>query len=214
MNNDTLLSLNIETSTTLCSVSLGKNDICTDCIEINDGKYHSEKLHGFIQEILRRNNLKIQDISVISVSYGPGSYTGLRIGAATAKTLSYALNIPLVTLSSLQIQVFGAIEAQVLQSQHVASIMKAREQKIYLGVYANNGEEIVKPQAFLASKENLELLINPYKEIAFVGKEKDIISGYSIIEIQTSARYMVKEVYKRYLKNQFSEIIYFEPIYI
>ena len=93
--------LNIETSSTNCSVSLAHNGMVISLKEKNDEKYsHSTKLHAFIQEVLKDSNVSINELSAISVSKGPGSYTGLRIGVSAAKGLCFALDIPLISLST------------------------------------------------------------------------------------------------------------------
>ena len=96
--------LNIETSTTNCSVSLSFENDLVDCIEQDSLNYsHSENLHVFIKELLNKNNTEFNQLSAISVSRGPGSYTGLRIGLSAAKGLCYGLDIPLISISSLKI---------------------------------------------------------------------------------------------------------------
>ena len=96
--------INIETSTTNCSVSLSlKNDLI-DIIEKDSVSYsHSENLHYFISELLKKNKINFKDLSAVSVSRGPGSYTGLRIGLSAAKGICYGMDIPLISISSLKI---------------------------------------------------------------------------------------------------------------
>ena len=98
------LILNIETSTSNCSVSLSKGENLIDLIEIDNRSYsHSENLHTFIYQILNSNKFSSEDLGCVSVSRGPGSYTGLRIGVSAAKGLCFANDIPLVSVSSLEI---------------------------------------------------------------------------------------------------------------
>ena len=94
--------LNIESSSTNCSVSLSKNGELLSLKEKNDEKYsHSTKLHSYIDGVLKQQNIDIKDLSAIAVSKGPGSYTGLRIGVAAAKGLCFSLDIPLISISTL-----------------------------------------------------------------------------------------------------------------
>ena len=96
--------LNIETSSTNCSVSLSKEGKLIALEEKNNEKYsHSTKLHSFILNVLTKAEVDINELSAISVSKGPGSYTGLRIGVAAAKGLCFSLEIPLISISTLLI---------------------------------------------------------------------------------------------------------------
>ena len=90
--------LNLETTTTNCSVSIGINNEVAVLKEDKEGGYsHAEKLHVFIEEALAEVNLHLSDLDAIAVSKGPGSYTGLRIGVSAAKGLCYGLGIPLIS---------------------------------------------------------------------------------------------------------------------
>jgi tRNA threonylcarbamoyladenosine biosynthesis protein TsaB len=82
--------LNIETATTVCSVSLSKNGVLVFYKELNNGFTHAENLHVFIEEVLKESQISPKQLNAIAVSKGPGSYTGLRIGASAAKGLAYA----------------------------------------------------------------------------------------------------------------------------
>ena len=97
------LILCIETSTKNCSVSISENGKIIDSIENRNDKYsHSEELTIFISELLKNNNIDFKDLDAVAISKGPGSYTGLRIGVSTAKGLCYALDIPLLSISTLE----------------------------------------------------------------------------------------------------------------
>ena len=98
------LILNIETSTTNCSVSVSENEEIIASKEQNFEYYsHSEVLHVYITELFRKSDLEINDIRAVSISEGPGSYTGLRIGSATAKGICFALKIPLIAIDTMHI---------------------------------------------------------------------------------------------------------------
>ena len=95
--------LNIETSTTNCSVSLSNEGETLVLKEENNANYsHAESLHVFIDEVLRKAKIERSELDAIAVSKGPGSYTGLRIGVSAAKGLCYALDIPLISISTLE----------------------------------------------------------------------------------------------------------------
>ncbi len=96
------LILNLETATTVCSVSLAKDGQLLALTEKNGEYSHSENLTLFIEDVFQKSGFKLSDIDAIAVSKGPGSYTGLRIGVSTAKGLCYALNKPLIGINTLK----------------------------------------------------------------------------------------------------------------
>jgi tRNA threonylcarbamoyladenosine biosynthesis protein TsaB len=97
------LILNLETATKTCSVSLAQNGKEIFTKEITEEHFsHAENLNVFIQDVMQHAGKKLKELDAIAVSEGPGSYTGLRIGASTAKGLCYALDIPLIAVNSLQ----------------------------------------------------------------------------------------------------------------
>ena len=126
--------LNLETSTTNCSVSLSFENDLVDCIEQDSSNYsHSENLHVFIKELLNKNNTELNELSAISVSRGPGSYTGLRIGLSAAKGLCYGLDIPLISISSLKI-----LANSIKYDGFIVSTMDARRDEVYSCIYDSN----------------------------------------------------------------------------
>ena len=92
-----MIILNIETATTNCSVALSKNGKTIFLKEDYDKNYsHAERLHVYIDEVLKEAGIAINDLNAIAISKGPGSYTGLRIGVSAAKGLCFALDKPLI----------------------------------------------------------------------------------------------------------------------
>ena len=108
------LILNIETSTEVCSVSLAKNGNTLFKKESTEGLNHSRILTVFIEELFDENKIELKSIDAVAVSKGPGSYTGLRIGVSVAKGLCYGLDIPLISVNSLEI--LGIYAAQNLNN--------------------------------------------------------------------------------------------------
>ena len=104
------LILNIETSTTLCSVSLAQAGKIISSKEVNQGYTHAENLHVFIENVLAEAGKSPKDLNSIAVGSGPGSYTGLRIGVSAAKGLAYALQIPLIAVNTLHTMAAMALQ--------------------------------------------------------------------------------------------------------
>ncbi len=119
--------LAIETSTPVCSVALGKPGSVIEK-RIEGRGVHSERTFVFINELLERHNLRINGLEAVLFSNGPGSYTGLRIGAAAIKGLLFGQNVPLFTLSSLVS--FSAVKISQ-QGSTVHAVIDARRQHLY-----------------------------------------------------------------------------------
>lgn len=106
---------------------------------LNHKKTHSEKLMPLIESLMSELELKIQDMDVIAISEGPGSYTGLRIGAAIAKSLAFAANIPVAgvpTMKSLAGNIFGS-------DKLIVPVMDAKAGRIYTGIYKWEKESLI-----------------------------------------------------------------------
>ncbi|HAL65703.1 MAG TPA: tRNA (adenosine(37)-N6)-threonylcarbamoyltransferase complex dimerization subunit type 1 TsaB, partial [Bacteroidales bacterium] len=107
----------IESSTSICSVALVSNGDLIGLEETQDKNAHSARLTVLIEKILNDNRLKAKQLNAVAMSRGPGSYTGLRIGASVAKGLCFALNIPLIAVSTLQAMALQATKSLKISSQ-------------------------------------------------------------------------------------------------
>ena len=212
--------LNIETATTVCSVSISENENLLFFKEINEGFTHAENLHLFIEQALKETGIKSQQLSAISVSKGPGSYTGLRIGVSAAKGLAYALNIPLISVDTLQIMVNSAFIKQKEPGVYCPMI-DARRMEVYTALY-NSELQILSPIEALIIDESSILKFNSYPKVFYFGdgmpKCRGILSemenAFFIEEIQPSVESISTLVYKKFLANEFENTAYFEPFYL
>lgn len=138
------LILCIETATTNCSVALASDDrsyygevgVEGDCClalkeDRSDSYGHGEQLHVFIDRILKNHQLSPKNLDAIAVSIGPGSYTGLRIGVAAAKGLAFALDIPLIGISTLE----SIANLNTTGSRFTIACLDARRMEVYAAVY-------------------------------------------------------------------------------
>ena len=124
--------IGIESSALVASVAITDEDRLIAEYTMNNAKTHSQTLLPMLDEIVRAAQLEKEDIEAIAISRGPGSFTGLRIGSATAKGLGLALDRPLIevpTLKAMAYNLFGA------QESLICPIMDARRQEVYSGVY-------------------------------------------------------------------------------
>ena len=122
--------LSLDTSTITCSVALHKNGNLIVCEEIYRDKSHSEYLALCIKNLLASIDFDMKDLDAVAISKGPGSYTGLRIGTATAKGLCYALDIPLISVNTLQSMAYEVSQFNVSQA-HLCPMIDARRMEVY-----------------------------------------------------------------------------------
>lgn len=212
--------LHIESSSTVCSIAISKDTELVGIKELNNGYTHAENLHVFIEQLLKETSLQTKDLSAISISSGPGSYTGLRIGFSAAKGLAYALNIPLITIDTLQ-ALCNVVLQKTDKDALFCPLMDARRMEVYCAVYDTNFNSIVPMQALLLDEISIQAF-NQNTSIYFFGdgmpKAKDLLqnipNAHFIEDVMASASAMVVLAYKKYIAKDFADIAYSEPNYL
>jgi tRNA threonylcarbamoyladenosine biosynthesis protein TsaB len=211
------LILCLETATTNCSVALSEDGILLALKEDNNNNYsHAEKLHVFIDEILKENNLSVADLDAIAVSKGPGSYTGLRIGVSTAKGLCFSLDIPLISIATL-----ASLAAQVeMEKGFVIPMLDARRMEVYSAVFDKELHEIRETKAEVLDENSFVDYLEKNKT-AFIGNGVEkfkAICTHSNAKFITgklpSAREMCSLVEAKYKISDTEDVAYFEPYYL
>jgi tRNA threonylcarbamoyladenosine biosynthesis protein TsaB len=216
-----VIILNIETATKVCSVSLSINGKLIGLKETNDLQYeHAEKLFPFIEEILKESKISFKNLNAIAVSKGPGSYTGLRIGVSAAKGLCYALNIPLVGVSTLQSMAAG-MKKKRSDYELFCPMIDARRMEVYTAIYDQNNNLKRKIEALIVN-ENFcaDILLN--NKIVFFGdgakKIEEILkinsNAFFVNEFSASAEFMIEISHQLFENKQFEDVAYFEPFYL
>lgn len=207
----------IETTTTNCSVALTKEGIVVALREDNSKTYsHAEKLHVFIDEVLTESGVSKNQIDAIAVSKGPGSYTGLRIGVSAAKGLCYALDIPLISISTLE-----ALALQVENPDgYIIPMIDARRMEVFTAVFDKNFKQLTPVEALILSENSFEDYLSKGK-VYFLGnaneKFKAICTHTNALFIEDklpSAKQMSALAEIAYKKSDFENAAYFEPYYL
>lgn len=206
--------LHLETATKVCSVALSKNgEIISLKDEQADAFIHSEALTLFIEEVLAEANVLIADLSAISISSGPGSYTGLRIGLSTAKGLCFALNIPLISVETL----LALKELASNEDFTIIPMLDARRMEVYAQVFSSNG-------TILQTLDAIELDATTFSEFEpflvcgdGAAKCKEMWNDRNIIwreNLTCSAKGQVKIAFEKFQNKQFENLAYFTPVYL
>ncbi len=146
--------LHLDTSGNKCYVAISKNGkLLTERISDNE-RVHAASINSLIEKALKEASLLLQNLNAIAVIGGPGSYTGLRIGLATAKGICYALNIPLIMHNKLDLLILHQIENSNKNYSRFAAILPARENEYFVAVTDKSLKPILAPQHIIAADWN------------------------------------------------------------
>lgn len=210
--------LSIETATKNCSVSLSVDGQLIECREIAEENFsHAEKLHVFVEEVLKDNGKSLKDLSAIAISQGPGSYTGLRIGVSSAKGLCYGLSIPMIALDTLEV-----LARQInVEEGLIIPMLDARRMEVFSAVFNSTYNKIAPIEAVVVD-ENSFADYSQTNTLHLIGdgalKCKEVLNGGNFIyypeNIYPSAKEMCSMAHSKFLAKDFVDVAYFEPFYL
>lgn len=210
--------LNLETATTNCSVSISEGIDIVRLKENNAINYsHSEQLHVFIKEALDEASFSFSDLDAIAVSKGPGSYTGLRIGVSAAKGLCFSLDLPLISVPTLQ-----SMASQVLLKEDdvVIPVLDARRMEVYSSVFDADFKEVRETKAEIITEDSFSDYAS-FQKVHIVGsgaeKCQEILRQGNFqfdTSIVPSAKEMATISFGKFRQNAFEDVAYFEPYYL
>lgn len=209
--------LHIETSTKNCSVAFSRNgEILCLCEEYDEQYGHSEKLHQFINWALEGAEIELKDLDGVCVSKGPGSFTGLRIGVSAAKGFCYGLEIPLLSLNSLEI----LAQTQINQNYDlIIPMIDARRMEVYTAIFDGKGNQISEIEANILDENSFMEFAD--KKVVFVGdgvkKSKSVLQlpkADFLENIHPSAQNMMDSAERKFKNKEFEDVAYFEPFYL
>ena len=210
--------LYLETSSKNCSVAISDNEKLL-CLteEVSENYKQSESLHTFVEWALEGAGISIKDIEAVSLGKGPGSYTGLRIGASSAKGFCYGLKIPLVAVNSLESMIEPFLDQNYA---FIIPMVDARRMEVYTAVYdGSTGKEISETEAKVLDETSFAAYAD--KKVVFVGdgakKAQEILqlpSAEYLADIYPSAQYLIKRSLEKISQKEFEDIAYFEPFYL
>lgn len=222
------LILNIETATGVCSVALAFDGHLIGLKESTVKNSHSSLLAMFIDELIKTAGILPSALDAVAVSEGPGSYTGLRIGVATAKGLCYSLGKPLIAVNTLQAMAMGMSHSPAPSpiregelSVLYCPMIDARRMEVYCAIFDETGKEI---------RETKAEIMDEYSLMEFLGKNKVVFAGDGALkcrplfekhpnaifsaDFQTSATFMILLSEEKFSRKKFEDLAYFEPFYL
>ena len=158
--------LALDSSGIVASVAVVEDDTLLAEYTVNYKKTHSQTLLPMLDEIVKMTELELESVDAIAVAAGPGSFTGLRIGSATAKGLGLALKKPLVAVPTVDALAYNLYDAQGL----ICPIMDARRNQVYTGIYRFEKKfETVMDQDAMDMGELIEKLNAMGERVIFLG---------------------------------------------
>lgn len=162
-----MIVLSIDSSSKVATVAILKDDVLLGEYILNDKREHSVILVPLIENLLKECNLTIDDIDGYVVSKGPGSFTGLRIGMATVKGMSFGNNKPYISISSLDALAYNLISFNGI----ICPIMDALRENVYTTLYKNSNDNLEKIMDYTAMDIDklVDLLKTKNKDVIFVG---------------------------------------------
>lgn len=217
------LILNIETSTSVCSVALAHQGELIALETFHEPNRHATHLTPLIQKIFHEHHYTFKDLSAIAVSAGPGSYTGLRIGYSTAKGLSYSLKKPLITIDTLQALAQGALsEIQgklQLENTLIAPMIDARRMEVYCALFNIKLKNVTNTEALILTENIFEKELETHTIVccgngAFKVPKVLQHSKTIILENECSAKNMIELSYLKYKNSIFDDVAYSSPFYL
>jgi tRNA threonylcarbamoyladenosine biosynthesis protein TsaB len=211
--------LNIDTATETASISISEKERTIDSITNSNQKDHASFIQPAIKNLLQNNQLPISKLDAIAVTAGPGSYTGLRVGMSSAKGLCYALNIPLITLNTLEVMAYSSILQLQEKEALYCPMIDARRMEVFTAVYDRQLTEIVNPCSMILDENSFKDILKTNK-VYFSGngiiKLKEIIQNENacFANIDTVIYSMAELAWKRYLEGSFSDVFSSSVIYL
>ncbi|HYF32636.1 MAG TPA: tRNA (adenosine(37)-N6)-threonylcarbamoyltransferase complex dimerization subunit type 1 TsaB [Chitinophagaceae bacterium] len=215
--------LNIDTATESASIALAREGEVLASMENEDQKDHAAWIHTAIRELMQQGNCSMQQLQAIAVTAGPGSYTGLRVGMATAKGLCYSLQIPLITESTLKMMAVAAIEQISPQGDITGTLfcpmIDARRMEVFTAVYDHLLDEVLTPQPMILHGNSFGELL-PVKPMVFFGsgskKFRELMHSPAahFADVRHHARHLSRLSWPRFQAGNFEDPAYAEPAYL
>lgn len=217
------LILNIDTAVDVASICLANDEAVLSIAKNESQKDHASWLHMAIKEIFEKNNLELRSVDAIAITGGPGSYTGLRIGMATAKGICYALNKPLIGLNTLLVMANAAKNVHKDSFGENADLLcpmiDARRMEVFTAIYTKELQIIKEPAAISLNENSFDEYLSA-NSICFFGngsnKFKAIMKHDKAIfkDLKADASSMISLSEKKFTGKEFTDLAYAEPLYL
>lgn len=211
--------LTIHTATETAIINLAKDGKILQTKSNEDTREHAAFLHTAIDELLKKEGILMNKLDAIAVTSGPGSYTGIRVGLAAAKGFCYALDIPLITLNTLEAMALSAATSQQDKEAFYCPMIDARRMEVFTALYSYDLKEIEAPSAKILDENSFKGVRDSGKVI-FSGngskkfKELAKSDDYSFVETEILTESLCSIALEKFNKSEFDNLISTAPLYI
>ncbi len=210
--------LNIDTALEQAIISLSEGGKILDFIINNEPKGHASILHLAIRDLLKKYSIHPKHLDAIALTAGPGSYTGLRVGMAAAKGLCYALNIPMITIGTLELMATNAILEDYEEVMYCPMI-DARRMEVYTALYDKKLNELMPPCSIILDEQTFGEELKKGKIIFFGNGALKFTMlqkhGSAMFKnIQMNPQTMAVISFEKFNKKEFSNTTDNQPLYI
>ena len=211
--------LHIDTATENAVVSISEDKSILDFRTNGDQKDHASFLHTAIKTLFENTGMPANKLDAVSVTAGPGSYTGLRVGMAAAKGFCFALSIPLVTVSTLEVMALACMMEVKDTAALYCPMIDARRMEVFTATYDHLLAEIIKPCSMILEDDPFRDLLKTqrmYFSGSGAGKLKKKLNdkNAAFIDSKISPQPMAELAGKKYLQQDFADVLYASPAYI
>jgi tRNA threonylcarbamoyladenosine biosynthesis protein TsaB len=214
------LILHLETASPVCSVALSLDGKVVGLRESSEEKSHAVKLTLFIEELLKEHGTEPAGLDAVSLSLGPGSYTGLRIGTSVAKGFAFGAGVPLIGLPTLKVMAAGFIQNQHPGEGLLCPMLDARRMEVYTALYDSSLNETLPTEAHIIEEESFREWLNR-QPVYFFGsgssKTAEVIRHPNAIQggpFPLSAAFQARLAEQEFAEGRFLDTAYFEPHYL
>ena len=214
--------LHIDTSTDACSVAVSQDGAVIFHDERLEGPQHAQVIGGMVEDAISFTDSHAIPFDAVAVSAGPGSYTGLRIGASIAKGVCYGRDLRLIAIPTLELMCVPVLlgHEELPDDALLCPMIDARRMEVYTALYTRALKPIMETEAKVIETDSFREQLDQHP-VYFLGngamKCKDVINhpnAHFIDGIQPLAKWMSPLADKRFFGEDFEDVAYFEPFYL
>lgn len=213
------LLLLIETATDICSIGISRDEALLSLVEIDERADHAARINELILRACKEAGCTLAEVDAVAISKGPGSYTSLRVGTATAKGICYALDKPLIAVDTLESIARASRQQDGEEKWLYSPMIDARRMEVYTTFYDRDLRVLEATHPLVVESDVFaSYLEEGYRVvIAGNGSEKCLeVLPESVIwkEVTCSAAHLLVPALRAYREQEFADIAYFEPFYL